>query len=55
MRESDLTGARELIDKFMLMLLKRGQQEMSKCNVSGEGELKKRRGRPPKRTGQRGR
>jgi hypothetical protein len=55
MRESDLTGARELIDEFMSLLPKRGQQEMSESNASGKGEPKKRRGRPPKQTGQRGR
>ena len=45
MRESDLSRTRELIDEFL-------SQEISGSN---EGEPKKRQGRPPKRTGNRGR
>jgi hypothetical protein len=49
MPESDLDGARELIDKFESGLLEEGQQEIDKSKSSDEGESKKRRGRPPKR------
>lgn len=47
MLESELTGARELIDEFV--------SHMSESKPFGEGGSKKRRGRPPKRAGDRGR
>jgi hypothetical protein len=40
MRESDLTRVREVMDEFISQLPKRGQQETSESNASGEGDPK---------------
>jgi hypothetical protein len=51
MPESELGGARELVDEFeaRLQALSENQNEQGEADAIGETKPKRRRGRPPKK------